>query len=128
MDAEFSWLRLRTLYPSDDTLASRATFQIAQVENEQEGYDVAQKEYRAFYSMWPKSPDAEKAIFTRGFILHENLKQDSAALAVFRDFAAKYPKSDLMESVNWLIKDIESKGKLGAELLDKISKEDAAGK
>src|SRR5574344_57943 len=128
VDAEFSWLRLRTLYPSDDTLISRATFQLAQVENEQEGYDIAQKEYRAFYSMWPKSPDAEKALFTRGFILHENLKQDSAALAVFRDFAAKYPKSDLMESVNWLIKDIESKGKLAAELLDKISKEDAAGK
>ncbi len=126
--AEEAWEHLRMLYPADDSLFARATFQIAQLENENEHFDAAQHEYRAFYSMWPKSPDAEKAIFTRGFILHENLKQDSAALAVFRDFAAKYPKSDLMESVNWLIKDIESKGKLGAELLDKISKEDAAGK
>lgn len=126
--AEQAWEHLRSLYPSDDSLFARATFQIAQIENENEHFDAAQHEYRAFYSMWPKSPDAEKALFTRGFILHENLKQDSAALAVFRDFAAKYPKSDLMESVNWLIKDIESKGKLAAELLDKISKEDAAGK
>ena len=126
--AEQAWEHLRMLNPSDDSLFARATFQIAQIENESEHFDVAQHEYRAFYSMWPKSPDAEKALFTRGFILHENLKQDSLALAVFRDFAAKYPKSDLMESVNWLIKDIESKGKLAADLLDKISKEDAAGK
>jgi hypothetical protein len=67
---------------------------------------------------------SEKALFSRAFILHENLKQDSAALNLFREFKTEYPKSELMESVDWLIKNIESKGKLAEELLEKIAKQD----
>jgi len=54
--------------------------------------------------------------------LSENLKNDSLALPLFKDFITKYPKSELKESVEWLIKNIESNGKLAQELVEKISK------
>jgi TolA-binding protein len=119
-----AWNQLRTLYPDNDSLYARATYELAVVYSEDEKYDFAQREYRAYVALWPKNPDAEKALFSRAFILHENLKQDSAALNLFREFKTEYPKSELMESVDWLIKNIESKGKLAEELLEKIAKQD----
>ena len=123
-----TWSDLRSLYAEDDTLFARATLEIAKIFNENEKYDFAQREYRAYVSLWPKNPEAENALFSRAFILHENLKQDSVALTLFREFKAKYPKSELMESVDWLIRNIESNGKLAEELLEKISKQDESAK
>lgn len=123
-EARATWERLRTLYPENDSLYSRATFEIAKISNENENYFDAEREYAAFYAMWPSSPEAEKALFSRAFIMHENLKKDTVALGLFQEFQQKYPKSDLAESVDWLIRNIQSNGKLAEELLEKISKQD----
>lgn len=117
------WTGLRDRYPENDTLMSRATYEIAHIESELEDFNKAQREYRAFYNVWPDHPDAEKALFSRGFILTENLHKDSLALAVFDEFKAKYPKSELMESVDWLVENIKSGGKLADDLMKKISEE-----
>lgn len=117
------WTGLRDRYPENDTLMSRATYEIAHIQSELEDFDRAQREYRAFYSVWPDHPDAEKAMFSRGFILTENLHKDSLALVVFNEFKAKYPKSELMESVDWLVENIKTGGKLADDLMKKISEE-----
>lgn len=116
--------RLRNLYPEQDSLFAWATFQIAQMLGEtDEDYEKAQGEYHAFYRMYPDHPNAEKAMFSRGFILDENLKRSDEALEVLEEFQQKYPKSELKESVDWLVENIKSNGKLADDLMKKISEE-----
>lgn len=122
--AHLTWDRIRALSAEDDSLFARAVYELAKIDGEQEKYDAANGEFAAYYAMWPKSSDAEKALFNRAFLLHENLKRDTLALSLFEEFQEKFPKSDLRESVDWLIRDIRSEGKLSEELLEKISKQE----
>ncbi|MCQ2062862.1 MAG: tetratricopeptide repeat protein [Fibrobacter sp.] len=116
--------RIRELYPENDSLFAYATFNIAQMQSEsEEDFDLAQSEYFTYYRMWPDSPDAEKAMFSRGFILNENLHRDNEALEALEEFQKKYPKSELKESVDWLVDNIKSGGKLADDLMKKISEE-----
>ena len=92
--------------------------------SEAEQYGMAEAEYNAFYHMWPKSPEAEKAMFSRGFILNENLHKDSLALLVLEEFQKTYPNSEMGKDVNWLIDNIKSGGKLAEDLMKKIEAEE----
>ena len=122
--ASLAWTGIRDRYCDIDSVARRATFEIAHILSDKEEYDKAQREYRVFYKVWPESPDAEKAMFSRGFILNENLHRDTLALEVFEEFKKLYPKSELTESVDWLIQNIKSKGKLADDLMKKIEAEE----
>lgn len=122
--AHLTWDRIRALSAEDDSLFGKAVYELARIDGEREKYEAADGEFAAYYAMWPKSSDAEKALFNRAFLLHENLKKDTLALALFEEFQEKFPKSDLRESVDWLIRDIRSGGKLAEELLEKISKQE----
>lgn len=119
-----AWKKIRNRYPEVDSLYAQATFQIAQIESEAEQFSMAQAEYYAFYMMWPKSPDAEKAMFSRGFVLNENLHNDSLALQVLEEFQKTYPNSEMGKDVTWLIDNIKSGGKLAEELMKKIEAEE----
>ncbi|PWJ37441.1 peptidyl-prolyl cis-trans isomerase [Fibrobacter succinogenes] len=122
--AYLAWSGIRERYVDIDSVAKKATFELAHVYSDREEYDKAQREYRAFYRTWPDSPDAEKAMFSRGFILNENLHKDAEALKVFEEFKKLYPKSDLTESVDWLVQNIKSNGKLADDLMKKIEAEE----
>lgn len=115
---------IRGIYPENDTAFAKATLYIAQMLSEIESeYENAQAEYYVFYKMWPNSPDVEKAMFSRGFILTENLNRDAEALIVLEEFQKLFPKSELKESVDWLVENIKSGGKLADDLMKKISEE-----
>lgn len=118
------WKKVREYYPDDDALFAKATLQIAQIQAEAEQYSFSEAEYNVFYKMWPESPDAEKAMFSRGFILNENLHKDTLALQVLEEFQAKYPNSEMGKDVNWLVDNIKSGGKLAEELMKKIESEE----
>lgn len=118
------WRKVRNLYPENDSLFALATFQMAQIDAEAEHYGFAESEYYVFYKMWPKSSDAEKAMFSRGFILNENLHKDSLALEVLEEFQKTYPESEMGKDVNWLIENIKTGGKLAEELMKKIEAEE----
>ena len=122
--AYLAWSGIRDRYADIDSVARKATFELAHVYSDREEFDKAQREYRVFYRTWPDSPDAEKAMFSRGFILNENLHKNDEALEVFDEFKKTYPKSDLMESVDWLIQNIKSNGKLADDLMKKIAAEE----
>ena len=122
--AYLAWSGIRDRYADIDSVAKRATFELAHVYSDREEFDKAQREYRVFYRTWPESPDAEKAMFSRGFILNENLHKNDEALKVFEEFKKTYPKSDLMESVDWLVQNIKSNGKLADDLMKKIAAEE----
>lgn len=123
--AWLTWERIKDLsVDEEDSLYARSILELAKLDAERGKFAESEKEYAAFLAMWPESPFAEKAMFARGFQLRENLKKDTAALAVLTQFMEKYPKSDLRESVDWLIKDIQSGGKLSEELNRKISEQE----
>ena len=122
--AYLAWTGIRERYVETDSVARKATFEIAHILSDKEEYDKAQREYRSFYKTWPDSPDAEKAMFSRGFILTENMHKDTLALEVFEEFKKLYPKSELTESVDWLINNIKSNGKLAEDLMKKIESEE----
>lgn len=119
-----SWKKVRNRYADVDSLYALATFQIAQIESEAEQFSMAQSEYYTYYKMWPESPDAEKAMFSRGFVLNENLHNDSLALQVLEEFQKTYPNSEMGKDVEWLIENIKSGGKLAEDLMKKIEAEE----
>lgn len=122
--AYITWKRIMSLSSSDDSLFARAAYELAELDLEREKYKEADAEFAAYLRLWPQSALAEKSLFSRAFLLHEYLKNDSLALPLFLQFQQKYPKSEMIESVNWLVKDIQSGGKLGEELLQKISEQE----
>ncbi len=118
-----AYLEYRTLlftYGDVDSLACKALYEMADIRNDQGQYAEADAEYYAFYKIFPKSPNAEKAMFSRGFILNENLGKDSLALEVLGEFVNAYPNSEFKESANWLMDNIRSGGKLQEDLSKKI--------
>ena len=110
---------------STDTSAFRASLLTAQTFSEEENFNQALEEYKALLAQWPKHPEVYKALFMKGFILSENLKKDSLALDAFQELQTKYPKSDLSEDADWMIRNIKSGGKLAPALLDSIAKQDS---
>ena len=123
-EAYYAYRRLMYAYAEVDSLFEKAAYEMAQIQGENEEFDDAEGEYYAFYTMWPESPNAEKAMFSRGFMLNENLGRNEKALEVLEGFLQKYPKSELRESAEWLVNNIKSGGKLAEDLMKKIEAEE----
>ncbi len=120
--ARWEWSLLRALYIEDDSLFLQASVELAKLEVEAENFEEALKEYSVVAGMFPNNQEGEKALFNIGFILDENLNRKTDAAVVYRRFLSKYPKGELAESVSWLLKNIESEGKLAEDLIEKIEK------
>ena len=56
-------------------------------------------------------------MFLKGFIIENNIKDDSLALKVYQDFRAKYPEHNLADDAQFLIENI---GKSDEEILQMI--------
>ena len=112
------------LFSDRDSLFRTAVFSLAQAYADAQKFEEAAGCYDVFLKVWPDSPETEKALFSFGFILNENLHQDSLALAALEDFQNRFPKSELKESVDWLVENIKSGGKLADDLMKKIESEE----
>ena len=110
--------KLRTEFPNNAGLQDSVSFGIAQIYIEQERYPQAMAEYRRVSYLYPKSTNDYKAMFMVGFIYSEHLKNDSAAVRAFESMIAKYPKSDLTDDADWMVRNIRSGGKLMPVLED----------
>lgn len=115
---------LQLAYADVDSLFEKATYEMAVIQNENGEFKAAEAIYYAYYMMWPESPNAEKAMFSRGFILNENLSMNTRAQVVLEEFLQKYPNSELKESAQWLVDNIKSDGKLAEDLMKKIEAEE----
>ena len=123
-DAYYEYRKVMFAYADNDSLFEHVAYEMAQIESENENFLDAEGDYNAFYNMWPNSPNAEKAMFSRGFMLNENLGQNDQALEVLETFLQKYPNSELKESAQWLVDNIKSNGKLAEDLMKKIEAEE----
>ncbi len=118
---------LRTIllaYAENDSLFEKYSYESSQILSENNEFWAAELEYYAYYMMWPENPNAEKAMFSRAFILNENMKRNDDARQVLEEFLKKYPKSELRESAQWLLDNIKSDGKLADDLMKKIEAEE----
>ncbi len=62
-------------------------------------YDKAIAIYDKLIRDYSKTKQAEKACFMKGFIYNNDLKQTEKAKKAYEDFLKKYPKSELVPSV-----------------------------
>lgn len=106
-----------------DTLSFRATYMMAQAFMEEENYAEAVIRYKSAYALWPSHPDAYKALFMQGFLYSEYLKQDSLSVPAFQELLQKFPKCDLADDADWMLKNIQSGGKLAPALLESLGGE-----
>jgi TolA-binding protein len=106
------YTQLREQFPDNVSLQDSICFGMAQIYIEQERYPLALAEYRRVSYLYPQSQNEYKAQFMVGFIQSEHLKNDSAAVKTFTTMLAKYPKSDLSDDADWMIRNIRSGGKL----------------
>ncbi|WP_298770314.1 hypothetical protein [uncultured Fibrobacter sp.] len=123
-DAHQVYRRVMYAYPDNDSLFKKVAYEMGVALAEDENFLDAEGEYYAYYRMWPDSPNAEKAMFSRGFMLNENLGWNDKALEVLEEFLQKYPNSELKESAQWLVDNIKSGGKLAEDLMKKIESEE----
>lgn len=123
-DAVEQYRNIMLAYADNDSVFEKVSYECAYILSENNENWGAEMEYYAFYKMWPNSVNAEKALFSRGFILNENLHRDADALAVLEEFLQKYPNSELKESAQWLVDNIKSNGKLADDLMKKIEAEE----
>lgn len=123
-DAYYAYRNVMIAYAEVDSLFEKVAYEMAIIQGENEEYLDAEGEYYAFYTMWPNNANAEKAMFSRGFMLNENIGNNKKALEVLNEFLKKYPNSEYKESAEWLVDNIKSGGKLAEQLMQKISKED----
>ena len=73
------------LFSDRDSLFRTAVFSLAQAYADAQKFEEAAGCYDVFLKVWPDSPETEKALFSFGFILNENLHQDSLALVALED-------------------------------------------
>lgn len=122
--AIYAYQKVMDLFANRDTLFRTAVYNLAQVYSDAQRYEEAAGCYNVFLKVWPDAPETEKAMFSLGFILNENLNRNDQALGVLEDFQKRFPKSELKESVDWLVENIKSDGKLAEDLMKKIESEE----
>jgi tetratricopeptide (TPR) repeat protein len=120
MEAKASYERVRELYPENNEAVFKATMGLAQILMEEERFDNSAEEYRYAARVFPENPEAYKALFMKGFIYAEHLKNNDKALPVFKEVLAKWPNCDLAESADWMVRNIESGGQLMPKFIDSL--------
>jgi tetratricopeptide (TPR) repeat protein len=95
-----------------DSIRAQALFQMGQLFGEQQNYPRSLSAYRSVLVRFPKSNEAYKAQFMIGFTYSEYLKNENAALVEYGKMLTNYPKSDLTDDADWMIRNIKSGGAL----------------
>ena len=123
-EAISAYQKVVDLFAYRDTLFRMSVYNMAQVYSDAQKYEEAAGCYSVFMKVWPDAPEMEKVMFSFGFVLSENLNRNDQALEVLQDFQKRFPKSELKESVDWLVENIKSGGKLAEDLMKKIESEE----
>ncbi len=125
-EAVLLYQQIRTQFPGQVRLQDSVCFGLAQIYIEQEKFSDALAEYRRVSFLYPDSPNEYKAEFMVGFIYSEHMKQDSAAVRQFKKMLQRYPKTDLSDDADWMIRNIQSGGALMPKFEDSTAVIDSA--
>lgn len=95
-----------------DSVRAQALFQLGQLYGEQQNYPRSLSAYRAVLVRFGKTNEAYKSQFMIAFTFSEYLKNEKAALVEYGKMLTDYPKSDLTDDADWMIRNIKSGGAL----------------
>ena len=121
-----------TLAP--DSVRAQALFQLGQLYGEQQNYPRSLSAYRSVLVRFGKSNEAYKAQFMIAFTFSEYLKNEKVALVEYGKMLTDFPKSDLTDDADWMIRNIKSGGALmpkfddSAFVADSIARADSLKK
>jgi TolA-binding protein len=71
---------------------------------EKKKYNEAIGEYKRLLRLYPKSPYNYKSQFMIGFVYSEYLKNEELANAAFQKVLSEYPKCDLADDAEFMLK------------------------
>ena len=93
----------------DDSLASKAQFQIADINlNDINNYVFAIREFQKILDKYPETVETKKSIFMLGYINSNYIEAYSDALFYYNMFLDKYPADELSHSVNYELQLLDS--------------------
>ena len=99
-----------------------AYYQYAKIMQTRGLYNHAIMAYDKILIHWPKSPMAFRAAFLKGYVFYENLKKDDKAIKSFEFMLANYPKTELSDDADVLLKDLKSGRTHLKKIMDNLGK------
>jgi tetratricopeptide (TPR) repeat protein len=103
-------------YP-ESTAAPEFLFKAAEVAKSIQTFPKSLSIYDWLIDKYPNYDKTPTAMFLKGFIIENNLGNDSLALVSYKEFMAKYPNDDLVDDAEFLIQNL---GKTDEEILQMI--------
>lgn len=104
------------VYP-ESTAAPEFLFKAAEVAKSIQTFPKSLSIYDWMINKYPDYEKTPTAMFLKGFIIENNLGNDSLALVNYKAFISRYPNDDLVDDANFLI---ENLGKTDEEILQMI--------
>jgi tetratricopeptide (TPR) repeat protein len=127
-DAERLYRQVESNATAPDSLRAQALFQLGQLYGEQTNYLRSLEAYRTVLARYPKSSEAYKAQFMIAFTYSEYLKIDKIAVGEYQKVKDNYPKCDLFNDADWMIRNIKSGGALMPKFDDSAFVADSAAR
>lgn len=93
-------------YP-DDPRVPEVLLTIATVHQAKQDFDNAIAAYESLFRRYPGSAEEYKGRFLLGYLYFDELRDSARAAAIFRDFIAAYPDSELTVSAQVLLENID---------------------
>jgi peptidyl-prolyl cis-trans isomerase C len=84
-------------------LSAEELFNMADTSSKQRNFKDAITFYDQIIKSYPNGTDDYRASFMKAFIVAEELKDDTQALQLFKDFLKKYPTGELNDSAQFMI-------------------------
>jgi tetratricopeptide (TPR) repeat protein len=109
--AEKAWDNLQKKYPQFDL--AKEFFDYAQRLQDEGKFELAIRLYDEISKFFPEGPNREKALFLKGFVYSEELKDYSKAKEIYRQFLQDYPESELRDDAEYMLENMDKEPELG---------------
>jgi outer membrane protein assembly factor BamD (BamD/ComL family) len=93
----------------ENTLSEEELFTQARDYESAQQYDNALQSYETIIEKYPDSPNRYKAIFMKGYLYMDALKDGKKAVTVFDQLISEYPDCDLADDAQ-VLRDVAAKG------------------
>lgn len=101
----------------NDKKAPEYLMKAAELQKNQLKLKEAMETYDHIISDFSSSPKAPAALFMKGFILENDMKDPEAAKVIYKDFLAKYPNDELADDVTFSLNNI---GKTPEQIIQEL--------
>ncbi len=109
--AEKAWEKLQKAYPQFDL--AKEFFDYAQKLQDEGKFELAIRLYDEISKFLPQGPNREKALFLKGFVYSEELKDYVKAREIYQQFIQDYPESELKDDAEYMLENMDKEPEWG---------------